>query len=148
MLRLDSSPTKICQRILLALANPSVEGRAKAAAELAALSHDPPLAAEFIESKGLDALMGLFETGKLAELPVGHLLSAFVDLMEHDVAQWEMVQPVFIGRTASLVTNQSTAQDPRTLQAALSILENLVNPPSYFPYQYSFLVFSFLIFLF
>ena len=66
------------------------------------------------------------ENGKISDQIGALLLPAFVDLMDHGLTQWDILESTFIKKIASFINNQSNAQDPRTLQAALSILESLV----------------------
>ena len=126
VLKLIFSPAKITRDILRMLAQ-NTEERVKAVQELAGLCDDVTFASEFIASKGLETIISLFvEGGKASDQLTPDLLPAVVDLMDHGIAHWEMIEPVFINKTAGLINNQSNVQEPRTLQSALSILENMV----------------------
>nr|SVE74057.1 EOG090X02BW [Daphnia barbata] len=130
VLQLVFSPGKITQSILDQLSPQSThEEKMKAIQELAGYATDPTFTAEFTEKQGMKMLISYVETmesGKLSDQITVHLLPAFVDLMDHGLTQWDVLESTFIKRIASFVNNQSSAQDPRTLQAALSILESLV----------------------
>lgn len=134
VLQLGFSPGKITQSILDQLSPQSPhEDKVKAIQELAGYATDPTFTAEFTEKVGMKTLIGYvenMESSKLSDQITVHLLPAFVDLMDHGLTQWDILEPSFIKRIASFINNQSTAQDPRTLQAALSILESLAQNSS------------------
>nr|SVE70295.1 EOG090X02BW [Daphnia similis]SVE70919.1 EOG090X02BW [Daphnia similis]SVE71550.1 EOG090X02BW [Daphnia similis] len=134
VLQLGFSPGKITQSILDQLSpQSSHEDKMKAIQELAGYATDPTFTAEFTDKLGMKTLIGYVEnteSGKLSDQITVHLLPAFVDLMDHGLTQWDVLEPTFIKRIASFINNQSSAQDPRTLQAALSILESLAQNSS------------------
>lgn len=133
VLQLGLSASKISQNVLKLLAQSQPEERARGSAELAQLCGDPCFAQEFVERKGLDLVISLIEGAKVADQTTANLLPALVEIMEHGIAQWDVLEPPFINRTAGLINNQSSPLDPRTLQAALSILENLVHNSANYP---------------
>nr|CAG4636831.1 EOG090X02BW [Ceriodaphnia reticulata]SVE72809.1 EOG090X02BW [Ceriodaphnia reticulata] len=130
VLQLGFSPAKITQGILKLLSPQTLhEDKLKAIHELAGYATDPTFTAEFIDKQGLEMLIGYIEnleSSKLSDQIGAHILPVFVDLMDHGLAQWDILEATFIRKIASYINNQSNAQDPRTLQAALSILESLV----------------------
>nr|CAG4641514.1 EOG090X02BW [Eurycercus lamellatus] len=128
VLDLGLSPSKITQSILKLLSG-TPEDKLKAVQELSAHSSDPTFSAEFTEKQGMEVLIKyveLMDGGKFSDQINAHLLPAFIDLMDHGLVQWDALEPTFIKKIAGLINNQSNVQDARTLQAALSILENLV----------------------
>lgn len=105
------------------------EEKLKAAQELSGHCNDPTFAAEFTEKRGMEVLITYVETmeaGKFADQINANILPSFVDLMDHGLTQWDVLEPAFIKKIAGLINNHSNVQDARTLQAALSILESLV----------------------
>lgn len=134
VLQLGFSPGKITQGIIKLLSPQSPqEDKLKAAIELAGYATDPTFTAEFVEKQGMEMIIGYIENMECGKAPdqIGiHLLPAFVDLMDHGLTQWEILELTFIKKIASLINNQVNVQDPRILQAALSILESLTNNSS------------------
>lgn len=132
VLQLGLSAAKITQNIIRLLAPQSTqEEKLQGARELTSYCNDPTFAAEFTDKKGIELIISYIEAmesmGKNAESITGYILPAFVDLMDHGLTQWEVVEAAFIRKVASFVMNhQSAHQDSRCLQAALSILESLV----------------------
>jgi engulfment/cell motility protein 1 len=80
--------------------------------------------------KMLIAYIENMETGKPSDQITALLLPAFVDLMDHGLTQWDVLEPSFIKKIAFYINSQVSAQDPRTLQAALSILESIAHNSS------------------
>nr|CAG4646089.1 EOG090X02BW [Macrothrix elegans] len=130
VLMLVPSPAVITQGILKQLSPLSTqEEKLKGAQELSAYCTDPTFVAEFVEKQGMEMIIGHIEnseTSKLSDQIACLLLPAFVDLMDHGLTQWEILEPPFIKKVAGFVTVQSNVLDQRILQAALSILESLV----------------------
>ena len=130
VLQLGLSAAKIVQAILKQLSQgSSPEEKLKGLIELSSYCNDSTFAAEFVDKQGLEVLINHVETmegGKISDQIAAQLLPAFVDLMDHGLSQWDMLEPAFVKKVASLINNQSSVSDPRTLQAALSILESLV----------------------
>ena len=53
-------------------------------------------------------------------------MQAFVELIEHGIVSWDIVEALFINKVASYVNNQAVTIDPNVIKASLSILENIV----------------------
>nr|CAG4649148.1 EOG090X02BW [Scapholeberis mucronata]SVE93490.1 EOG090X02BW [Scapholeberis mucronata] len=134
VLELGLSPARITQGILKLLSPPSPqEDKLKGALELAIYATDPAFAVDFVDKQGMEMLIGYFEnmeSGRVLDPVGGQLLSAFVDLMDHGLTLWDMLELTFIKKVASFINNQTNVQDARALQAALSILESLTNNSS------------------
>nr|SVE85367.1 EOG090X02BW [Daphnia pulicaria] len=134
VLQLGFSPGKITQSILDQLSPQSAhEDKMKAVQELAGHATDPTFTAEFTEKQGMKMLIAYIEhmeTGKPSDQITALLLPAFVDLMDHGLTQWDVLEPSFIKKIAFYINSQASAQDPRTLQAALSILESIAHNSS------------------
>ncbi len=134
VLQLGFSPAKITQGILKLLSPQTLhEDKLKAIHELAGYATDPTFTAEFIDKQGMEMLIGYIEnleSGKLSDQIGAQILPVFVDLMDHGLTHWDILEATFIRKIASFINNQSSAQDSRTLQAALSILESLVQNSS------------------
>lgn len=133
VLELGFSPSKIAQGILKQLSpQSSNEEKQKGAADLVVCAGDIAFAAEFIDKQGIEMLIGYVENMENGRDPVGgQLLASLVDLMDHGLAAWDVVELTFIKKIASFVNNQQQTMNGgdggRTLQAALSILESLAN---------------------
>ena len=114
----------------------TTEEKLKAIQELTTYCNDPTFAAEFTQKKGMEMLINYvetMETGKANDHAKVSPLPAFVDLMDHGLTQWDVLEPAFIKKVAGLINNQAIVQDVRSLQAALSILESLVLQSAKYP---------------
>lgn len=135
VLQLGFSPVKLIPEIISRFKMHPDE-ILKAAQELGVLCNDITFCTEFIEKQGLEHLINLIEATENAKSKdpiMAALLPAFVDLMDHGITQWDILEAPFIKKIASLINNQTSAQDPRTLQASLSILESLVFNSNKYP---------------
>lgn len=126
ILRLELSPSKTAQDILQKLNTGSVEEKTQALQKLSELSSDITFALEFINKQGLALIIGHIEGGKCKGNMLAFTLMSFVELMDHGIVSWDILETPFINKIASFVNNQSIAQDPKVIQASLSILENIV----------------------
>ncbi|KAI4472071.1 engulfment and cell motility [Holotrichia oblita] len=122
VLRLEYSPSKTAQDILNKL-NGTTEEKADAIKKLSTLSADTTFALDFINKQGLALIIRQIESGKCKGVVFAHTLLSFVELMEHGIVSWDILDGNFISRVAGLVNN---TQEPDVTQAALSILENVV----------------------
>lgn len=66
------------------------------------------------------------ENGKYKGAALAHALQSFVELMDHGILSWDILEIPFIVRVASYINNQSVIQDTNIIEASLSILENIV----------------------
>lgn len=123
VLRLQYSPSKTAQDILLKLNNGSLEEKTHAMSKLSTLSSDMTFALDFINKQGLTLIIKQIEGGKCKGNLLAHTLLSFVELMEHGIVSWDILNGDFITRVANLV---NTPQEAQVTQAALSILENVV----------------------
>ncbi|XP_054262080.1 engulfment and cell motility protein 1 [Macrosteles quadrilineatus] len=127
VLRLAHSPSKTAHDILQKLNTGSNDEKVSALQKLASLSTDITFALEFINKQGLGFIIQLIENGKCVGGMLAYSLLSFVELMEHGIVSWDILEVPFINTVASYVNNQSsTAQDAKVVQASLSILENIV----------------------
>lgn len=122
VLRLEYSPSKTAQDILNKL-NGTTDEKADAIKKLSTLSADTTFALDFINKQGLALIIRQIESGKCKGVVLAHTLLSFVELMEHGIVSWDILDGNFISRVAGLVNN---TQEPDVTQAALSILENVV----------------------
>lgn len=125
ILTLEQSPSKTVEEILYKI-NSNNDDKTSALEKLSQLSADITFALEFINKKGLSLIVTNIEGNKFKLAALAHALSSFVELMDHGVISWDILETPFIGKIASFVNNQSVAQDPKVVQACLSILENVV----------------------
>ncbi|CAH1105711.1 unnamed protein product [Psylliodes chrysocephalus] len=123
VLRLQYSPSKTAQDILLKLNTGTPEEKTTALNKLSILSADITFALDFINKQGLTLLIKQIEGAKCKDKVLAHTLLSFVELMEHGIVSWDILNGEFISRVASFV---NTPQEPQVTQAALSILENVV----------------------
>lgn len=123
VLRLQCSPSKTAQDILQKLHTGSVDEKSLAIHRLSNLSADMTFALDFINKQGLTLIIKQIEGGKCKGAVLGHTLLSFVELMEHGIVSWDILNGDFITRVASFV---NSPQEAEVTQAALSILENVV----------------------
>lgn len=123
VLRLQYSPSKTAQDILLKLNTGSLEEKTHSMSKLSTLSSDMTFALDFINKQGLTLIIKQIEGGKCKGNLLAHTLLSFVELMEHGIVSWDILNGDFITRVANLV---NTPQESQVTQAALSILENVV----------------------
>lgn len=123
VLRLAYSPSKTAQDILHKLNTGGPEDKAQGLQRLSSLSADMTFALDFINKQGLALIIRQIEAGNCRGTILAHTLLSFVELMEHGIVSWDILEKNFITRVAGLV---NTTQEPQVTQAALSILENVV----------------------
>lgn len=126
VLRLTHSASKTAFDILQKLNSDSVDDKMQAVQKLSKLSTDMTFALEFINKQGLALIISLIEGGKCKGPMLACLLLSFVELMDHGIVSWDILENPFINKVASYVNNQASAQDSTVVQASLSILENIV----------------------
>ncbi|XP_013183103.2 engulfment and cell motility protein 1 [Amyelois transitella] len=126
VLRLEQSPARTVQDILAKIKNGSESEQEAALSKLATLSSDLTFALEFINKKGLSLIINTIETGRFKGNALRDALVTFVELMDHGIISWDILENPFINRVASFINNQASPQDPKVIQACLSILENIV----------------------
>lgn len=125
VLRLTPSPTKTAQEILEKLKTGTSDDKLNALSSLVKLSSDYTFALEFISKQGHQLLVSMIEGGTYHGEHLALTLQSFVELMDHGIVFWDILEPKLIGKVANQV-NTNVPQDTRTLQASLSILESLV----------------------
>lgn len=126
VLKLTYSPSTTARNILQKLNTGTVEDKVLAFEKLSVLCRDVTFAYEFINKQGLALIINAVEGGKSKGNMLPHSLVSFIELMDHGIVSWDILEPPFINKIASYVNNQSTPQDPRIVQSALSILESIV----------------------
>ncbi|KAI4504552.1 hypothetical protein M0802_000102 [Mischocyttarus mexicanus] len=126
ILRLEFSPSKIATDILTKLNSNTSEENIGALQKLSSLSTDMTFALEFINKQGLGLIVSQVESGIHKGSALAHSLQSFVELMDHGIVSWDILEIPFINKVASYVNNQSVPLDTNIIEAALSILENIV----------------------
>lgn len=126
VLLLTLSASKTAQDILLALNSGTNEQKMTALQQLSKLSVDRTFASEFISKKGDSLIISMIEQKKFQDTMLANCLQSFVELMDHRIVSWDVLEPPFIITVASYVNNHSKSQDPEIIQAALVILESIV----------------------
>ena len=74
----------------------------------------------------MDLIISQVEQEKYKGSTLAFCLQSFVELMDHGIVSWDMLETPFINKVASYVNNQSVAQDSNVIEASISILENIV----------------------
>lgn len=126
VLRLELSPAKTVQDILSKINTGSETEQISALTKLSTSSSDLTFAFEFINKKGLSLIINNIESGKFKGNSLKFALITFVELMDHGIISWDILENHFINKVASFVNNQTNTQDPQIVQSSLSILENIV----------------------
>ncbi|CAB3222596.1 unnamed protein product [Arctia plantaginis] len=126
VLRLELSPAKTVQDILNKINNGTPAEQSLALTKLSHLSSDLTFAEEFFNKKGLTLIINNIQHGKFKDESLKYALITFVELMDHGIIFWDILENQFINKIASFVNNQSVTQDPKVIQCCLSILENIV----------------------
>ncbi|XP_058791018.1 engulfment and cell motility protein 1 isoform X2 [Phymastichus coffea] len=127
ILRLEHSPSKTAVDILALLNNGISEDKIIGTLEkLSRLSRDVTFANEFIDKQGLSIIISQVEAEKYKSGALAYCLQSFVELMDHGIVSWDIVEAPFTNRVASYVNNQATAIDSNVVKASLNILESIV----------------------
>ncbi|XP_046738246.1 engulfment and cell motility protein 1 isoform X2 [Diprion similis] len=126
ILRLEHSPSKTASDILAKLNNGNNDEKVSALQKLSTLSNDVTFALEFINKQGLALIISQVEAGKSKSNTLAFLLQSFVELMDHGIVSWDILESPFINKVASYVNNQAAPPDSKVVGASLQILENIV----------------------
>ncbi|XP_015118781.1 engulfment and cell motility protein 1 [Diachasma alloeum] len=126
ILKLEHSPSKTAGDILAKLNDGTPEEKISALEKLSSLALDITFAHEFINKQGLALIISQVESGKYKATALAYSLQSFVELMDHGIVSWDILEPPFINKVASYVNNQAVTQDADVIEASLSILENIV----------------------
>ncbi|KAK9309611.1 hypothetical protein QLX08_000828 [Tetragonisca angustula] len=126
ILRLEFSPSKTASDILTKLNNGTMEEKTVSLQKLSTLSTDMTFALEFINKQGLALIISQVEGEKYKGNALAYSLQSFVELMDHGIVSWDILETPFINKVASYVNNQAVIQDTNIIEASLSILENIV----------------------
>lgn len=126
ILRLTLSAAKTTADILQKINGDNKEDKLAALEKLAQLSTDSTFAEEFINKQGLNLVTNLIEGGKLEGAMLANMLVSFVELMDHGIVSWIVLETAFISKVANHINDQTGVQDNNIKQAALSILENVI----------------------
>jgi len=119
---------KTTNDILDKLNNGTTDEKTAALEKLSTLSTDTTFAQEFIKKQGLALLISLIEGGKCKAGMLAFCLASFVELMDHGVVSWDILETPFINVIASYVNKnvKDPPLDAKVVQASLSILESIV----------------------
>lgn len=126
ILRMTKSAAKTAHDILENLSHGATDRKKDALVLLSKLSSDFTFAMEFISKQGHALLIKMVENGSCAGETLAYTLQSFVELMDHGIVSWDILEPKFIQKIAYHVNNQSTASDVRIHRPSLAILESLV----------------------
>lgn len=129
VLRLTLSPTKTAQEILDKLRSNKLDEMRTALLRLEKLSTDYTFALEFISKQGHQLLISMVEGGAYSGEHLALTLQSFVELMDHGIVLWDILEPRFIGRVANQVCCKKknkirTLPLPKALQKHLFSMSN------------------------
>lgn len=134
VLRLSFSPSKTATDILQILHSKTNEDKTDALEKLSVLSADNTFALEFINKQGLTLVIHLIGNAKYKAKMLAYLLKSFVELMDHGIVSWDVLEIPFIRTIANYVNSFPAHQEEKVIQSSLSILENiLVNSTGKYP---------------
>ncbi|XP_055376540.1 engulfment and cell motility protein 1 [Condylostylus longicornis] len=125
VLRLHLSPAKITSDILKTLHSQSSNEKIKCLQDLAHLSIDLTFVLEFIKEQGLGIIISMIENPKSDIQILKYSLKSFVELMEHGIVSWEILETTFISRNILIIQNFKD-YPLECIECALSNLENIV----------------------
>lgn len=100
VLLLQFSPSKTAQDILQKLNAGTLEEKTQAMEKLSVLSSDMTFALDFINKQGLALIIRQIDSGKCKGLLLALTLLSFVELMEHGIVSWDILDGNFISRVA------------------------------------------------
>lgn len=103
VLRLTHSPAKTAQDILDKLHSNKPDDMRAALERLQRLSSDYTFALEFINKQGHQLLINMVEAGTYTGDHLALTLQSFVELMDHGIVFWDILEPKFVGRVANQV---------------------------------------------
>ncbi|KAK8763544.1 hypothetical protein V5799_033835 [Amblyomma americanum] len=119
VLRLTLSPAKTAQDILDKLHSNKPDDMRAALDRLQTLSSDYTFALEFINKQGHQLLINMVEAGTYTGDHLALTLQSFVELMDHGIVLWDILEPKFVGRVA----NQSQLTEIQ--QSAVALINAL-----------------------
>ncbi|XP_059475247.1 engulfment and cell motility protein 1 [Neocloeon triangulifer] len=125
ILRLTLSAAKTTSEILHKINGESEADKLSALEKLSQLSTDNTFAEEFINKQGLKLVTTLIESGKFQNVMLAHLLTSFVELMDHGIVSWVVLEAPFVCKVSAYI-NDASIQDNMVKQSALSIVENVI----------------------
>lgn len=132
ILKLSPSPSKAAQDILDKIKAGNVE--LLTLKSLADFSADITFAQEFINKSGLQIVIKMVNDRKYSGEVLGYLLKCFVELMDHGIVSWDILESNFVKIVCECTCLKPGSTDPIALESALEILENVVlNSASNFP---------------
>lgn len=130
ILRLEVSPAKNAQDVLIAINNSSTFEQYAALAKLSYLSVDLAFAEEFIKQGSLTLLINNIEQGKYKDNALKYAIISVIELMRHGILTWDVLEEPFINKIASYVNKQPSSHDTKIVECCLSILEKIVRNSS------------------
>lgn len=130
VLRLTLSAARTAEKLMETLQSGSSLKRKDALQQLQGLASDFTFALDFINKQGLALLISFVEEDKSSGEALAYVLQTFVDLMDHGVVSWDILEHKFISKIASFVGNHTSKQDASILKGSLAILESVVQNSS------------------
>ena len=120
---MEFSPSKTACDILTKLNNGTIEEKTVALQKLSTLSTDMTFALEFINKQGLALIISQVEGEKYKGNALAYSLQSFVELMDHGIVSWDILETPFINKVASYVNNQAVTQDTSIIELRLAFLK-------------------------
>mgnify|MGYP001801973118 CR=1 FL=1 len=132
ILKLDFSPKKSSEKIVQCFWDDSIEKNTYMN-KLAALSIDKTFADHFILERGFEELtkyiINEHKTGVVSSKS-GYALSAFVNLMNHNIVSWDTLSEQFLSSIAWYLDPQREPADVLIVKSALAILKSAITNSS------------------
>lgn len=125
IMKLTDSPARTSALLLNSLETMLGEGLLQKLKQLSELSIDDAFAGEFISIGGLAKVQSMIQSSVYSGEILAHLLKSFVELMDHGIASWDIVENKFIKNVCSCA-NSSKNLGLMTTQASLEILESII----------------------
>lgn len=113
VLRMDVSPARATADTIQQLRAEGSSAPAAALDTLSRLSADPTFAAEFVCERGLQLLVAGIEAGSYGDDALPNALASVLELMEHGIVLWDVLEAAFVTRVAAVV-NRLAAEGGRT----------------------------------
>ncbi|XP_014681928.1 PREDICTED: engulfment and cell motility protein 1-like [Priapulus caudatus] len=126
VLRLILSAARTAEKLIETLQSNAAAKRKEALQQLQGLASDFTFALDFINKQGLALLISFVEEDRSSGEALAYVLQTFVELMDHGVVSWDILEHRFISRVAALVGGHSAKQDAAILKGSLAILESVV----------------------
>ncbi|XP_064611100.1 engulfment and cell motility protein 2-like [Liolophura sinensis] len=125
VLAMTDAPSRTAELTLGKLTGSNRADKIEALKKLAQLSSDITFATEFINRQGLQLLIKIVVDAAYSGEPLAYTLQAFIQLMDHGIVSWDVLEEDFVKRVADCV-NMAKKVDVVCLKSSLEILESVL----------------------